>query len=48
MFLIRADAYNKKEMIFAQGMFNEKMLQEQDIIAIRDQKINWLLHEHHS
>jgi phosphatidylglycerol lysyltransferase len=32
------EAYNKKEMIFAQGMFDEKMLSEQDIIAIRDEQ----------
>lgn len=31
-------AYNKKEMIFAQGMFDEKLLREQDIIAIRDEQ----------
>jgi len=29
-------AYNKKEMIFSQGMFDEKKLQGQDIVAIRD------------
>ena len=29
-------AYNKKEMIFAQGMFDETKLKVQDIIAIRD------------
>ncbi|MGC4034705.1 MAG: phosphatidylglycerol lysyltransferase domain-containing protein [Chitinophagaceae bacterium] len=29
-------AYNKKEMIFAQGMFDEKLLEHQDIITVRD------------
>ncbi|MCW3119580.1 MAG: transporter permease [Chitinophagaceae bacterium] len=29
-------AYDKKEMIFAQGMFDEKLLKAQDIIAIGD------------
>ncbi|MES1226559.1 MAG: phosphatidylglycerol lysyltransferase domain-containing protein, partial [Bacteroidota bacterium] len=30
-------AYDKKEMIFAQGMFDEKLLKSHDIIAIRDE-----------
>lgn len=32
------EAYNKKEMTFAQGMFDEKLLEDQDIIAIRDEQ----------
>jgi phosphatidylglycerol lysyltransferase len=32
------DAFNKKEMIFAQGMFDEKLIREQDIIAIRNEE----------
>ena len=32
------DTYNKKEMIFAQGMFDEKLIKDQDIIAIRDEQ----------
>jgi len=34
--------YDKKEMIFAQGMFDEKLLKAQDIIAIRDADKNMM------
>ena len=30
------EAFDKKETIFSQGMFNENMLREQDVILIRD------------